>query len=152
MRYDNAGSPLRKVQQQNHPDCFVCGSANGHGLDVEFRACGDGVVEGAFPSPARFAGYPKMIHGGVICTLLDGAMTNCLFAQGLAGVTVDMNVRFRHPMAIDRPATVRAWPEGEGSPIHRLAGEVVQDGQIVATATARFLEKRAMAWFARKTY
>ena len=77
-------------------------------------------------------------------------MTNCLFAHKLAAVTVDLKVRFRNPVAVSRPATIRAWFESDGSPVHRLAAEVRQDGRVAATATGRFLEKRAMSWFARK--
>jgi acyl-coenzyme A thioesterase PaaI-like protein len=103
-------------------------------------------VEGFFDCLPVFAGYPGMLHGGVICTLLDGAMTNCLFAHRLVGVTADLNVRFRHPVAVNRPARVRAWFHTKRSPLHRLAAEVLQGGRVVATATARFVEKEAMSW------
>ncbi len=138
------------LRRQSHPECFACTRTNGHGLGLEFRTAGDGAVEASFPCQPMFEGYPGMLHGGIVCTLLDGAMTNCLFAQGLAAVTVDMNVRFRQPVAVSRPAAVRAWLESDGSPVHRLAAEVRQDGQVVATATARFVEKRMMAWFKKR--
>jgi len=125
----------------------VCGPANGHGLGLEFRVAQDGAVEASFPCQPVFAGYPGMPHGGIICTLLDGAMTNCLFARGLAAVTVDMNVRFRHPVTVSLPAMVWAWLESEGSPVHRLAAELLEGGQVVATAMTRFIEKRSMSWF-----
>ena len=137
------GNPsLSAVRQQSHPDCFVCGPANGHGLGLEFRSVADGAVEASFACEQVFNGYPGMLHGGIICSLLDGAMTNCMFAHGMAAVTADMNVRFRHPVIINRPATVRAKLNSEmDSPIHRLTAEVVQEGKVVATATARFIDK-----------
>jgi acyl-coenzyme A thioesterase PaaI-like protein len=110
----------------------------------------DGAVEASFPCQPVFTGYPGMLHGGIICSLLDGAMTNCLFAHGLVAVTVDLNVRFRHPVVVSRVATVRAWLASDRPPVHRLAAEVLQEGQVVATATARFLEKQAMSWFGKK--
>jgi len=149
--HGGGASRLSNVRRQQHPGCFACGASNCHGLGLEFSTQGDGIVEAQYRCPATCAGYPGMVHGGVICTLLDGAMTNCLFAQGVVGVTVEMNVRFRHPMATDQPATVRAWPEAGGSPIHRLAAEVTQQDHVVATATARFLEKSAMQWFGYTT-
>jgi uncharacterized protein (TIGR00369 family) len=147
MDHPDVNLCLPVLRRQNHPECFVCGPANGHGLGLEFRAVQDGAVEATFPCQPIFAGYPGMLHGGIICTLLDGAMTNCLFARGLVAVTVDMNVRFRRPVTVSLPAAVRAWLESKGSPLHRLAAEVSQGGQVVATATARFIEKRAMSWF-----
>ncbi|MGQ9652358.1 MAG: PaaI family thioesterase [Phycisphaerae bacterium] len=151
MNHPDANLYLPLLRRESHPECFVCGPANGHGLGLEFRMTLDGSVEASFPCQPVFAGYPGMLHGGIICTLLDGAMTNCLFAHGLVALTVDMNVRFRQPVTVSLPASVRAWLESEGSPLHRLAAEVSQGGQVVATATARFIEKRAMSWFRKGT-
>ncbi len=139
------------LREQSHPNCFVCGPANGGGLALEFRLSPDGAVEASFPCEPVFTGYPGMLHGGIICTLLDGAMTNCLFAHGLAAVTVDLNVRFHHPVAVSLPAEVRAWLKSEDSPIHRLVAEVRQEGRVVATGAARFVDKGAMSWFGRST-
>ena len=35
-----------------------------------------------FRATRFFRAIPAMLHGGVVSTLLDGAMTNCLFAHG----------------------------------------------------------------------
>ena len=147
MHHSHAEPHLPALREQSHPECFVCGPANGHGLGLDFRMAADGSVEASFPCQSVFAGYPGMLHGGIICALLDGAMTNCLFAHGLAAVTVNMNVRFRRPVAVSLPAVVRAWFETRRSPLHLLAAEVLQDEQVAATATARFLDKQTMAWF-----
>jgi len=147
MSYRDEATSLPILREQNHPSCFVCGPANRHGLGLEFRVADDGSVESCFPCPAAFAGYSGMLHGGVVCTLLDGAMTNCLFAHGLIAVTVDMNVRFRHPVAVNESATVRAWLDMNGPPLHGLGADIVQAGRVVATANARFIEKEAMVWF-----
>jgi len=149
MNHSDANLCLPLLQRQSHPDCFVCGPANGDGLGLEFRMALDGSVEASFACQPVFAGYPGMLHGGIICALLDGAMTNCLFAHGLVAVTVDMHVRFRQPVTVSLPAVVRAWLESEGSPVHRMAAELLQDGQVVATATARFVDRHAMAWFGK---
>ena len=101
----------------------------------------DGVVEAAFACQGVFEGYPATLHGGIICTLLDGAMTNCLFAHGHAAVTAELKVRFRHPVLTERPARVRAWIASSLRPLHELAAELVQEEQVMATAHGRFLEK-----------
>ena len=119
--------------------------------DWSFAWQATGPFESSFPCKSVFAGYPGMLHGGIICMLLDGAMTNCLFARGLATVTVDMNVRFRHPVIVRRTALVRAWLESDEPPVHRLAAEVRQDGRVAATAKARFFDKEAESWFKKRT-
>lgn len=143
----NCSLSFPALRKQNHPDCFVCGPANGCGLGLEFRVAHDGAVEASFPCEPVFTGYPGMLHGGIICALLDGAMTNCLFAHGLAAVTVDLKVRFHHPVTVSLPAVVRAWLESEGSPVHRVGAEVLQQGRVVAKGTAKFVDKEAMSWF-----
>lgn len=150
MNPPDADPQLPALRRQNHPECFVCGPANGHGLGLRFRVVQDGAVEASFPCHPVFVGYPQMLHGGIICTLLDGAMTNCLFARGLAAVTIEISVRFRHPVAVGLPAVVRAWLESEGSPIYRLRAELVQGGQVVATARGRFVRKGFTLWPANK--
>ncbi len=147
MNHADQRSSLPLLRQQSHPECFACGPANACGLGLQFHVAEDGAVEAPFACQSVFAGYPGMLHGGIICTLLDGAMTNCLFAHGLAAVTVDLSVRFHHPVTVSLPAVVRAWLKTEGSPVHRLAAEVVQQGRVAATAAARFVDKQAMSWF-----
>ena len=88
-----------RLRQQSHPFCVVCGDTNRNSLGMDFRSAGDGTVQATFACERAFEGYPNVLHGGVICALLDGAMTNCLFAHGCAGVTGDLNVRFCHPVA-----------------------------------------------------
>ena len=39
-------------------------------------------------------------------------MTNCVFAHGWVGVTVDMKVRFWHPVVVGRPTLVRLARRG----------------------------------------
>ncbi len=139
MQHLDSNQAVSRLRRQNQPGCFGCGLANSRGFGLKFSVVHDGAVEAAFPCQPSFAGDPGMPHGEVICTLLDGAMTNCLFAHGLAAVTVDMHVRFRHPVKVSLPAVVRDWLESEGPQVHRIAAELLPDGQIMAMATARFV-------------
>jgi acyl-coenzyme A thioesterase PaaI-like protein len=145
MRY----SAYRQLRNDSHPGCVVCCPSNVHGFGLEFHIVNGSSVEASFSCDKVFRGYPAMLHGGVVSTLLDGAMTNCLFAQGHIAVTVELSVRFRHPVATDNPAMVRAWITSSTRPVHDLAAELIQDGEIKATAKARFLEKVAMDCFGK---
>jgi acyl-coenzyme A thioesterase PaaI-like protein len=147
MQHELRHASHRALRRHSHPDCFVCGPANGHGLGLEFHLGQDGVVEASFGCQAVFEGYPATLHGGIICALLDGAMTNCLFALGHAAVTAELKVRFRHPVITERPARVRAWIASSLRPLHELVAELVQDDQVMATARGKFLEKAARPLF-----
>ncbi len=95
----NTSSNLRK---EAHPNCVVCGRKNKSGLRLEFSILDDGSVQTHFDSDAVYEGFPGVLHGGVITLLLDGAMTNCLFAHGRIGITGELKVRFCHPVAMRR--------------------------------------------------
>ena len=78
---------------------------------LQFQIVEDGVVESTFDCQSELEGYRHFLHGGVVCAILDGGMTNCLFALGNAAVTADLQVRFLQPVAATGLATVRAWME-----------------------------------------
>jgi acyl-coenzyme A thioesterase PaaI-like protein len=75
----------------------------------------------------------------MVSTLLDAAMTNCLFAHGFAAVTAELTVRFLRPVAADRPVTANARIEKSWRRLHLLAAELRQDGKLMATAIAKFV-------------
>jgi hypothetical protein len=77
----------------------------------------------------------------VICSLLDGAMTNWLFAHGYQAVTGELKVSFVHPVVTDRPAIIRAWIDWAVRPFHVLCAELVQADRVKAKGTGKFLER-----------
>jgi acyl-coenzyme A thioesterase PaaI-like protein len=139
MTTAGAQDDLVRTRAQRHAHCWVCSPSNGRGLTVGFTQDSAGVVEGKFACDGAYAGYRGYIHGGVVSSLLDGAMTNCLLARGCVAVTADLRVRFRHPVATGSPATVRAWLERSRRQVHVLGAELLQDGQVRATAVGKFM-------------
>ncbi len=136
-------APLEQMQRLHattHPHCVVCGAHNPRGLQVDFRPTADGGVEAHFDCATVFEGYNRRIHGGVIAALLDGAMTNCLFAHGHVAVTAELTIRYRQPVMTDRRATVRAWIHESSHRLHRMRAELIQDGQVLVVGAAKFLE------------
>ena len=131
----------RKVPSKEHPNCIVCSPDHQSGLHLEFTLLEDGSVQAAFDCGGAFQGYPGLLHGGVISALLDGAMTNCLFAHGQQGITGELKVRFRHPVVTDRPAIVRAWIDRSIPPFYVLQAELIQDEWVKAKATGKFVER-----------
>jgi len=123
-----------EIASHAHARCVLCGQRNPWGFNLGFRKCADGGVEGLFPGNGYCEGYANMMHGGIISLLLDGAMTNCLFAHGCTGVTARMELAFRHPVRSGSPATLRAWIEQANHPVYRLKAQLLQDSQVKATA------------------
>jgi len=84
--------------------CFGCSSANPAGLKLEFTEKDDYVVSVWNPSD-NFQGYPGVLHGGIIATLLDETAAWCVYVKAeTAGVTSSMFIRYNHPVYISKGA------------------------------------------------
>ena len=77
----------------------------------------------------------------MIASLLDGAMTNCLFAHGHVAMTGELKVRYRKPVLIGEEMLIRAWITQSHSPLHLLKAELRQEGCVKAIASAKFVER-----------
>jgi uncharacterized protein (TIGR00369 family) len=58
--------------------------------------------------PESFEGHPGYLHGGIIATLLDEAMSKAVRALGRPSVTAKMEVEYRRPV----PSGVQLRLEG----------------------------------------
>jgi len=126
-----------------HRRCVICGGENPHGLAVDFRPSADGLgVEATIDCPTDFQGYKGRLHGGIVSSLLDGAMVHCLFERGRTAYTAELVVRFHGAVETGRPATLRARLVDSRGRLHRLEAELAQDGEIKAVARGKFLEAR----------
>ena len=142
MRCDSAKADLARIRAQEHANCMVCSSSSKNGLGLQFTVSKDGSVQATFSCDKAFEGYADVLHGGLISCLLDGAMTNCMFAHGYAPVTAELNIRFRHPVVIGQQAMVRARIQRSSSRLHLVEAEVVQNRQVKATTTGKFVKHR----------
>lgn len=134
---------LDQTRRAAHPHCIACGAQIGSTPRLHFVTTSDEGVEAVFqPSPA-YEGYEGLVHGGVIATLLDAAMTNCLFARGLRGLTADLHVRYRHSVLVSGSCLLRSWVERATPPLFVLKAELWQDGQMRVTGTGKFMSRRA---------
>ena len=57
--------------QPNSRHCFVCGLENPVGLKLRIYQTEPGVIETTFTAPEHFQGYPGVLHGGIVASLLD---------------------------------------------------------------------------------
>jgi len=134
-----------EMRSQVHANCVICSPFNEGALGLEFALPQDDTVKTAFGCDKSFQDYDNVLHGGVVASLLDGAMTNCMFAHGCIGVTAELNVRFRHPVVTGRTATVHAWITRWANPLYLAKVEVLQEGQLKASATGKFMDQPDLA-------
>lgn len=89
-----------------HPGyyCFGCSRENPQGLQCEFYEEGEYVVCSWLPQ-RPFQGFMNVLHGGIQATLLDEIACWTIFAKKhTAGVTTELNVKYRASVLMDRGA------------------------------------------------
>ena len=141
MNIETVQNTVTNIRNRVHPKCVVCSFVNGNGLHLEFDVADNGSVTSTFKCEKAFEGYPGVLHGGVISSILDGAMGHCMFARGQAAVTVEMTTRFRHPVVTGMEATVSARIVRTSHPLYLLEAEIIQDGETKATAKGKFYDQ-----------
>jgi uncharacterized protein (TIGR00369 family) len=122
--------------------CLVCGRDNVAGLKARFFVLDSGELAGVFEPREELQGYPGRLHGGIATTLLDETIGRALGVTEPEswGVTVELNVRFRKPVPLDRPVTAVARITKDGGRIFEGTGEIVlEDGTVAVSASGRYL-------------
>lgn len=145
MNIEMVQNTIAYVRDKVHPGCVVCSSANSKGLHLKFEVKDDKSVEAGFQYDESFQGYPGILHGGVISSILDGAMGNCMFAYGLSTVTVEMTTRFKLPVLTEQDATVSARIIRSSHPLYLLEAEIIQDEKVRATAKGKYYDQPEFA-------
>jgi len=62
---------MAKTKQPNSKMCFICGIENPIGLKLKIYEIEPGVIEATYLAPEHFQGYPGVLHGGIVATILD---------------------------------------------------------------------------------
>ena len=132
---------LEDMRARHHETCPVCGKTVPGGLSIAFYVCEEGAVETRMMFTREQEGYLGHVHGGLIASVLDGAMTNCLFSYGIAAVTGEMTLRMSHPVPSGEPILARARLEKSAGPLHLLSAELCADDRVLARANAKFVSK-----------
>jgi acyl-coenzyme A thioesterase PaaI-like protein len=125
-----------------HENCWACGASHPDGLHLSFAWNADGSVLAEFDCSERYAGYAGVLHGGMVATLLDAAMTHCLFARHEIGVTAELRIRFRSAVRVCMPATIRAWTVRTRGAMKEVCAELWQDGKLCAMGRGKFIRTR----------
>jgi uncharacterized protein (TIGR00369 family) len=99
-------NPLGELKKQpNSLRCFVCGVENAVGLKIHFYDNGKDEVHATHTVPEQYQGYPGMVHGGILATMLDELMGRAVMAPDPTYfmVSAKLTVRYRKPVPIGQP-------------------------------------------------
>jgi len=139
MKNSEAQACLDALRQGEHPACILCNPSEGLCPGIRFCVADDLSVHARCCCDDRFQGREGLVSGGVLALLLDGAMTNCLFAHGKRALTGELTVRYLHPVVTNRPIDIVARIVRARRRLYLTEGTLSQDGRTVVLATAKFM-------------
>lgn len=127
------------IKQAGSKMCFVCGAENPIGLHLDFWM-DDEQVWTEFTPGQQHQGWPGVLHGGIIATLLDETMGRVAFIKRLWMVTVKMEMTYRKPVPLEQPLKVAARIEElRGSRMSTLGQVLLPDGSVAVEAHGLYL-------------
>jgi uncharacterized protein (TIGR00369 family) len=117
-------------------NCFACGELNEVGLhlrlNLEPERCWTELV-----MPRRFEGWEGIIHGGILCTILDEVMAWALVVHDNWGVTARLSIDFKQPVTVGQAIRAEGWITEARRRLHVTAGRIVDTGTGKELATAQ---------------
>lgn len=136
-----SGSPTID-ERANH--CFGCGPANPEGLHLAFST---DTADPQYPtSTAHFQldriheGPPGYVHGGIVATLLDEAMSKINRPLDVLAVTRHMEIDYLRPVPLYQPLKVTSrHVRREGRKLFHQAEILSSDGTVLARGQAIFI-------------
>ncbi|MBO8129393.1 MAG: PaaI family thioesterase [Peptococcaceae bacterium] len=119
--------------------CFACGPDNPISLRLQFEDDGD-VVRTSFTPRDEHQGWPGIMHGGLMATILDEAMAQWCWRRNIPALTGEITVRFKKEVPVGTGLTVEARLEQQKGRLLFLEAEaVLPDGKCAATAKSKFI-------------
>ena len=103
--------------------CFVCGESNSIGLNLRFETDGR-TVQTRFKPRTEHVGFKKVVHGGIIATLMDEIMVwACAVQTKRFAYCAELTARFLAPLRPDE--------------------ETIATGELVANRRDKIFEAKA---------
>lgn len=127
-------------KQANSKDCFICGMENPAGLKLAFHEYPDGSVRSKLRIKSEYQGWPGIVHGGIIATLLD-EVTARVFMNDSTGnrfmMTARLEVRYRQPVPTETPILIIGIPVEDKGRVATARGELRDEqGNVLAEANS----------------
>lgn len=132
---------MKHEPPSSHASCMVCGEHSI--LGIKFIREGNTAVA-TFQANTQWQGYAGVLHGGMICTLLDAAMTHCLFHMGIEAMTAEIKVRFIKPVPCKEILTIRAVLQNQRHHLYKLQANLSCAGEVLALGEACFMKGKTV--------
>ena len=127
------------TKQPNSRHCFACGVENLKGLGLSFYEVGPDEVMAECTIPAHFEGFPGIVHGGIVATMLDEVTGRAAMIGEHAHfrLTAKLDIRYRKPVPSGQPLRLRGVVVRRKGHVAFAHSELIlADGTVAAEADA----------------
>ena len=129
------------MKQPTSLQCFVCGRENPKGLHMHFDQTAPGEVTAEYIVGEEFQGYPGVVHGGVVASMLDEVIgrAHLVWENQKTNfmVTAQLNIRYRKPVPTGKPLRLVGRAGKRDGQVSRAKGEIYgPDGVLLAEGDA----------------
>ena len=124
-------------KQPNAKHCFVCGTDNHNGLKMSFYDDNHETVASTVTIDDRFQGYPGIVHGGILATVLDEAVGRVAMIGDHHHfmMTVKLTAQYRHPVPLNTELKVEGKIIKLRGRLGKAQGEIIlPDGTVACDA------------------
>lgn len=135
------------MQLENNNQCFVCGQENPFGFQIkpEVLQSGESVRIECTP-PDHFQGWANVLHGGILSTLLDEAITHVGIASfNGPAVTAQLEIRFKTPARTGNKLIIVANRQKQTSRLTEATAHItLEDGTLIAEGKGKVIKISGM--------
>jgi uncharacterized protein (TIGR00369 family) len=115
---------------------------NPDGLRIHWTVEGT-VMTGEFTPEKKYQGWKGIVHGGIIATLLDEAMTRLAVVLYGSAVTAEMTVHYHSPAKIGEPIFIRGELVSQRRRLIEMKASLqTGSGREIASSTGKALQVR----------
>lgn len=122
--------------------CFACGADNKNGLRIQWKVQGK-TTFAEFTAQKEHQGWKNIVHGGILATLLDEAMTRLAWLVCGGTLTAEMTVRYLAPAKTGEKLFVFGEILKENRKLVELRSSVYKekmDGLLIARASGKAIK------------
>ena len=131
-------------KQPNSSMCFVCGLDNSVGLKLKIYITEPGVIETSYIAPDHFQGYPGVLHGGIVASLLDEISGRAHMgdpSQPRFMFTGKLEVKYRKNVPVGKPLKIIGKAgKSKGKMAEGWAGIYDEDGTLLAEGNTLLID------------
>jgi acyl-coenzyme A thioesterase PaaI-like protein len=133
---------MRKIRRiKEHGKCYVCGSANPHGIGLSWFTDEKNTIFSTFRLGVSQQGPPGYAHRGASAAILDEAMGASIWRTGINVAVVNLEINYLLPLPLEKNLSLKARFIRRYAKKFLASGEIkLDDGSIAVSGTGIYVE------------